>query len=432
MLSRTSTSSTTTKPRLYDYQEQAVKDLLSGKHIVIAGTGMGKTAIGMTWAKAECEKSGKKRVLVITTASKSRTNDFQDDADKWCGKYWRPSLVSFEVISWYKFAKWVKANLTDLDKYVLVADEVAKMKAGTSSGMGKAFLKFASTNKSWAGFTATPGDKYIDLHAYYVACGLVKNKTQFLRDYCIVQTYKGFPEIVGYRRESELKAMWVKITTAPDTSKVMSELPQEGHKVIEFKKPPKYAQTAKTRMSPEGEMLDTSGALCAELRRQCFTKEKQEWIKDFVENLGTGAVIFYNFVKTGDELAKIIEKALPDGAKVWRIDGKHHEIPTAETFGKQDIVLCQWQSGSEALNLQFLHYWVSVELCYSYSTAVQARGRIRRIGQKHFMRFYYLQTTETIEQAVLKCLKEKGEFSEDVWLAELESKKKQANACKTK
>lgn len=76
------------------------------------------------------------------------------------------------------------------------------------------------------------------------------------------------------------------------------------------------------------------------LRRVCFTKDKREWIKDFVEGLGSGCVFFYNFIKTGDELEAIMQKALPKGAKVWRIDGKHHEIPTAETvctvFGRDE------------------------------------------------------------------------------------------------
>ena len=129
--------------------------------------------------------------------------------------------------------------------------------------------------------------------------------------------------------------------------------------------------------------------------------------------------MFYNFTATGDKMEELLYKALPKGAKVWRIDGTHHEIPTAETIGKYDIVLCQWQSGAEALNLQFLRYWVSIELCYSYSTAVQARGRIKRIGQKRTMYYYYLQTDKTIEQAIMKCLKTKGEFAEDVWLADL-------------
>ena len=404
--------------RLYDYQQKAVRDLLNGKNIVVSQTGSGKSAMAVVYAREMCERTGKRKVVVVTTASKSRTNDFQDDADAWNGVEWREGLDSFEVVSWHKFAKWVTAQWTHITDYVLIADEVAKMSAGVSSGMGRAFLRFAMRNHDWAGFTATPGDTWIKFYAYFVACGLVRNKTQFMRDYCIVQTYKGFPEIVQYKNEEELKAMWIKISTAPDTSAMMREMPAEGHKVVEFGKPKGYGKVLKDRVSLDGEMLETSGALCAELRRMCFTKEKQEWVRDFIEGLGTGAVIFYNFIKTGDVLAEIVQRALPKGARVWRIDGKHHEIPTAETVGKYDVVLCQWQSGSEALNLQFLHYWVSVELCYSYSTAIQARGRIKRIGQKHFMRYYYLQTEGTIEAAVMKCLQTKGEFSEEVWLAE--------------
>lgn len=412
--------------KLYEYQEWAIDALLSGKHIVVAGTGSGKGAMAVIWAKAMCEKTNKNKVLVVTTASKAnmKPNDFEGDADKWCGLSFRESLSSFSVISWHKLAAWAKAHAHDMNNWVVVADEIAKAGAGVSSGMGRAFLKITSCNRDWAGFTATPGDTWIKFYPYFQACGLVRNKTQFVDKYCIVQTFKGFPEIVRYRYEDELKKFWTSISAAPDTKKMLEELPQETHKVLSFKKTRDYANTLKTRMSVCGDMLDTPGALCAELRRLCFTKDKKQWISDFVEGLGTGAVMFYNFIRTGDELEEVVERVLPKGAKVWRIDGKHHDIPTADTIGKYDIVLCQWQSGSEALNLQFLHYWVAVELCYSYSTAVQARGRIKRIGQKHLMRYYYLLTDGTIEQAILKCLKNKSEFSEDVWAAELEERRK--------
>ena len=412
--------------KLYEYQEWAINALLSGKHIVVAGTGSGKGAMAVIWAKAMCERTNKNKVLVVTTASKAnmKPNDFEGDADKWCGISFRKSLSSFSVISWHKLAAWAKAHAHDMNNWVVVADEIAKAGAGVSSGMGRAFLKITSRNNDWAGFTATPGDTWIKFYPYFQACGLVRNKTQFVDKYCIMQTFKGFPEIVGYRYEDELKKFWTSISAAPDTQKMLEELPQETHKVLSFKRTRDYTNTLKTRISVRGEMLDTPGALCAELRRLCFTKDKKQWISDFVEGLGTGAVMFYNFIRTGDELEEVVEKVLPKGAKIWRIDGKHHDIPTADTIGKYDIVLCQWQSGSEALNLQFLHYWVAVELCYSYSTAIQARGRIKRIGQKSIMRYYYLLTDGTIEQAILKCLKNKSEFSEDVWAAELEERRK--------
>lgn len=409
-------------PTLYDYQKHAVNELLNGKHFVISGTGSGKGAMSVIWAKEMCKRTGKKNVLVVTTASKSRTGDFESDADLWNGEEWRNSLSSFSVLSWHKLASWVKVNSYGIKNFVVIFDEVAKASAGVSSGMGKAFLKIARETKDWAGFTATPGDVWIKFYPYLTACGLVSCKTEFVSRYCNIATYKGFPEIVSYRDTDVLKEMWKKISVAPDTSKMLAELPEETHKVVDFKAPSTYMKTLKTRTTPDGEMLDTSGALCAELRKQCFTKDKKQWVSDFVENLGTNAVFFYNFIKTGDALEEVITKALPKGARVWRIDGKRHEIPTAETIGRYDIVICQWQSGSEALNFQFMNYWVAIELCYSYSTAIQARGRIKRIGQKKHMNYYYLLTKGTIEQAVLKCLKSKGEFSEDVWLAELKDR----------
>lgn len=407
--------------KLYNFQKTAIADLLKGKHIVISSTGSGKGAMAVIWAKEMCKRTGKSKVLVVTTASKSRTGDFESDADQWCGEEFRLGLKQFNVISWHKLRAWQKAT-SDIYSYVVVFDEIAKAGAGVSSGMGRAFLNITKITGDWAGFTATPGDTWMKFYPYFQACGYVRTKSEFLVSYVNMQSYRGFPEIVGYRHEDELKKFWKEISTAPDTSKMMAELPPETHKVVEFKKASTYDRTMKTLTAPDGTILDTSGALCAELRRQCFTKDKQQWIKDFVENLGDGAVMFYNFIATGDLLEEIITKALPKGARVWRIDGKHHDIPTASTIGKYDIVLCQWQSGSEALNLQFLHYWVSVELCYSYSTAIQARGRIKRIGQQMPMHYYYLQTKGTIETAIMHCLKNKGEFAEDVWLADLKEK----------
>lgn len=399
---------------LYNFQKTAVSQLMNGKHIIISGVGSGKTAMALTWVAQKCKETGKDKVVVVTTASKSRTGDFEQEAEVWCPSLLN-SLSSFSVLSWHKLAAWVNANWRSLDEHVYIFDEIQRSKAGVSSGMGRAFLKIAKQTDDWAGFTGTPGDTWLSFYPYMQACNLVKNKTMFLNTYANVQTYKGYPEIVGWRNEDRLKEMWADISYAPDTHKVMSELPEQTHKVFTFKKPTAYNKVLKTRMNEAGDFLDTSGALCAELRRQCFTKDKQEWVKDFVTDLESGCVFFYNFIATGDKLEEIMTKVLGKDGKIWRIDGKHHDIPTAETIGPKDMVLCQWQSGSEALNLQFLHYWVAVELCYSYSTANQARGRIRRLGQKHPQWYGYLLTEDTIEQDVLKCLKQKGTFAEDIW-----------------
>lgn len=297
-----------------------------------------------------------------------------------------------------------------------------KSKSGISSQMGKAFLKITKRNHDWIGMTATPGDSWLSYYAYFTACGLVRNKTAFMAEFANVQTFKGYPEIVGWRNEGKLHNMWAAISYAPDARKALQELPNSVSRPITFSLPKTYATVLKTRLRAgsdgsnyDEDLLDTPMALCSELRRVCFTKDKQEWVSDFIAGLGTQAVVFYNFVATGDKLEEIISKALPEGARIWRIDGKHHEIPTAETLGSHDIVLSQWQSGSEGLNLQAIHYELLVELPYSYSMLKQGLGRIRRIGQKHTTFFYTLLCDKGIEQDIKKILKTKGDFALREW-----------------
>lgn len=408
-------------PALYKFQKQTIAKLLAGKHIVTAGTGMGKTACAMCWAEQKLEETGKHKVLVVTTASKSKArnqngdDDFTADARLFCSPSFAESLSSsLSLISWHKLKAWTTEHWTEVDAYVIVYDEIHYAKAGTSSGRGQAFLKIAKRNPDWAGFTATPGDTWLSFYPYFTACGMVRNKTSFLAEYANVQTYKGYPEIVGWRNEDKLRSMWARISFAPDASEALQELPKVTKQVFSCPLPKTYSAVLKTR-EYEGEFLDTPGALTSRLRRLCFTKAKQEWVADYVEGLDTGAVMFYYYVETGDKLEEIIKKNLPKGAKVWRIDGKHHEIPTAETMGERDIVLCQWQSGSEGLNLQFLYHLVMVELPYSYSVLKQGMGRINRIGQQHPMFYHTLLCDRGIDQDVKNILATKGEFSARNW-----------------
>lgn len=399
--------------QLYDYQKQAVEELqLPGKHIVIAGTGAGKGSIALHWLKSTPQP----KWLVVTTASKRDSHDFEKECDMWFGEE-QKSQSSLTVISWQGFAKWTVAHWSELDQYAIVLDEVFKGKAGTSSAMGRAFLQVAKRTQYWAGFTATPGDRWIDFQAYFVAGGFVKNKTQFLRDFCQVQTFKGYPEIVGYNCEPVMRKWWQALTVCPDTTQMERELPKERHLTYTFSLSPDYKRFYKDRILPNGEFAETSGAYCAQLRRLCFTKQKQQWLADYLEGLGTNSVLFYALTETGDKICEIAEKALPKGAKIWRICGSIHEIPTKETLGKYDIVVCQWVAGSEAINLQMVHEWVSVEPCYSYSTSQQARGRIRRIGQEKPMVFRYLQCPDGIEGDIYQALKDKSTFAEKEWLA---------------
>ena len=409
---------------LYDFQKNCVKALLSGKRIIYASVGTGKTGIGAVWANEVCKRTGKQKVLVVSTASKVKTSDFQEAFRDFVSPSFLSSLSSFSLSSWHSLHKWVKLHQNELSEWVVIADECQRM-CGFTSRMAKSFLQITKATQDWAGFTGTPGDTWEKFGAYFCATGLVRNKTHFANRFFIVETYKGFPEIVGYKEQDTLKRWWANISYAPDTSKIAQELPKATHKVVYFSKPKGYEKVLKMRqkLCSDGSLsedyddfLDNPSATFHYLRQLCFTKEKQQWLSDFIEGLGENCIIFYNYKETANTIEAIAKKVLPKGAKVWRIDGSHHQIPTKDTIGKYDIVLSQWQSGSEGLNLQFMRVWVSAELTYAYSTAQQARGRVLRKGQTRPVFFFYLQTEDTIETDIMNCLKDKGKFSEKVWL----------------
>lgn len=286
-----------------------------------------------------------------------------------------------------------------------------KAKAGVSSQMGKAFLLITKYTDTWVGATGTPGDNWIDFYPYFQADKKIRNKTQFQREYCIMQRYP-FPAIVKYINTDQLKQWWNGMTTAPDTATVMAQLPAETHQVLKFPAPKGYKKVLKTSTTLDGEFLDSNMALLHELRQMCATPDKLSALSDLLESLSSPLVVFYNYTT---EREQILELARKLKRKVWRVDGERHEIPTAETIGEKDIVLCHYLSGSEALNLQFCNYWLSYSYNYSYSTSLQARGRIKRIGQANHMHYYYFETEDTIEQEVKKALKSKSDFAEETW-----------------
>lgn len=415
MSARTSDSKS---PSLYGFQKQAVSDLNGGKHICVLPTGAGKTAVMFRWLREQKRKN----VVIVTTATKAKSGDMEREADLWNGPAWRASLDSFTIISWHGLKKWCMQHPSERALgymgYVFAFDEIQKSK-GYSTGMGKFFQKIVKSCPYWTGYTATPGDKWIDFMPYFVATKKSVNKTAWLAKYAIVQRYKGYPEITRYLNQNELERIWRdEIATIPDAEQMFRELPPETHHVEHFKAPSDYRSIINTRISREGELIDTAMGLCHYLRQICFTKDKQDWLADYIETLGTNCVFFCNYIEEEEVVCEIAERVLPKGARVWRIDGKHHEIPTADTIGKYDIVVAHYASGGEALNLQFINYWVSISPNYSYSSSVQARGRIKRIGQKKPMFFTYLKTDGTIEDAIYRTLAAKQDFSEKTWLAD--------------
>ena len=368
----------------------------------------GKTLTSLMWAKS----TGKPKVLVVTTASVRDSEGFEREMSKFCDVFdsWYISLSSFSVVSWSGLNKWLKANWSSLNEWAVIFDEIQRGKAGISSNQGKAMLQICKRTDCWTGWTATPGDKWEDYYAYFTATGNTRNKTDFRNRFCVMQNYP-FPKLLAKKNEDEYMQIKDAIWHEVDSSEMADELPETIHQTIKFKQPVGYKQLMKTH-ELDGEFLDNASALAHAARRLCGSKQKLDWLADFVEGLDGSVLVFYSY----ETEREAIEKALKGKVgKIWNINGKEHDVPTEETIGKHDVVLAQWQAGAFGLNLQFMNCWVSFSPSYSYTISEQARKRIHRKGQTKICKYWYLICENTIDEDVYVCLKDKKEFDEELW-----------------
>lgn len=394
--------------KLYDYQVKTLEAVARGKHLVKAECSAGKTLLSLSWAKS----TGKDKILVVTTASVRDSKGFEREIEKFDDVFgtWYTSRSSFSVVSWSGLVKWLQANWSSLDEYAVIFDEIQRGKAGISSNQGKAMLQICKRTDCWTGWTATPGDKWEDYYAYFTATGKTRNKTDFNNRFCVYQRYP-FPKLVAKQNEKEYMAIKNEIWHEVDSSEMEAELPKTLHQVIKFKPPVGYKQLMKTH-EYNGEFLDNASALAHAARRLCGSKQKLDWIVDFVDGLGGSCIVFYSY----ETEREAIEQALKGKVgKIWNINGKTHDVPTEDTIGKHDVVLTQWQAGAFGLNLQFMNYWVSFSPNYSYTISEQARRRIWRKNQTKTCFYFYLLCENTIDEDVYKILREKGEFDEELW-----------------
>lgn len=79
---------------------------------------------------------------------------------------------------------------------------------------------------------------------------------------------------------------------------------------------------------------------------------------------------------------------------------------------KEGIFLATIQSAAEGLNLQTCNMMIFYEFSMVASVNEQAEGRCYRIGQKNNVLIYYLYAPGTIEEAILKMVRNKKDFNE--------------------
>ena len=384
-------------PRLYGYQRDYLRNVKKN-WIYDVDTGLGKTIMGLTHYKMFFENLP---LIIYAPASKVKEGGWQRAIEK----FKITSLV--RIISYNK----MKDNYLNERNGFVIFDEAHRIKDSTGV-WGK--IAFSIAKNYCIGFillTATPlTNGWIDSINYLKMFGYVRNKTQFMKAYTIVDNRRGYPEVVGWRNTKSLSMFWQNISKRVNKEDAF-DLPELVIKEIKFTPSSKYLKIKSARIDGDN-IYDNMFSWRHGLRANVSTKNKIEYIKELVDDISGNIIIFYNYNSELEELKKVLKDKT-----IFECNGYSKNYPKEPEwkYVKSSITLVNYKSGSEAVEFTYADKIIFFSPPESYTDYYQSIGRVHRIGQGKKVTIYRLNTQKTIEEAIYCSLSNKADFCFERW-----------------
>lgn len=421
--------------QLYKYQEEYIAKLPSSC-IMAADLGTGKTI--MSLAHWQGQRTGRK-LLIVGPAAKMRTGDWQEESDKWfAGIHNTTFSDGSNGMAWLRpditFISYEKLRMMDKETkrprhwqftgarnggevYDVIADECHALK-NPQSKQSKALYEIVRSGGVFIGLSGTPmPNGWIDFAGYSKLFGYVRGITEFKRNYCVYQDFKGFPELVRYINTDELEKQLSEVAFRL-TRDQAKELPDRRMLAVNIqldkKTRDKYHTYKTTRMDKKtGEIFDNSSRLLSVLR-QSTTDARLDNLVSVVSDTSDNVVVFYNYVSERNAILKALGKLKEK--KILRYDGdQHDELPASDAEISDTILVAHYKSASTGLNLQWANTTVYFSPTYSYQEFEQSIGRTHRNGQQKKCLYYLFNVKATVDRDIWDCLRNKRDFNEKLW-----------------
>jgi hypothetical protein len=372
--------------------QQTAVDLLSNRKVLCGGVGTGKTLTALAYQQ---KNEADKPLYIITTARKRDELDWVSEAAKFGLS---TALGNMTVDSW-----------NNIPKYTMVTDAFFIFDEQRLVGAGawvKSFLKIAKQN-NWIMLSATPGDTWMDYIPLFLANGLYKNRTEFIREHVIYSAYSKFPKVSGYRQVSTLDR-W--------RSMLLVEMPYLSHTVrrvvVEsMAYDAKLYHDVKVRRWHifEHRPLKDAGEMFRVMKRLIWSDPSRKTrLIELIEQ-HKKLVVFYNFDYELDIL-----RTLSDVTTVGEWNGhKKTDIPDADSW----VYLVQYMSGAEGWNCIDTDAMAFYSMTYSWKLFEQAQGRIDRLNTPFKDLWYYVLSSDSIlDRGIMYAISNKKSFQEGAFV----------------
>lgn len=394
---------------MYDYQLDAIRKMHNGC-ILCGGVGSGKSRTSLAYyysrmggdlydtSKKFSMMTRPKDLYIITTARKRDTAEWSVDM--------APFLLSPHPDANEYDNRVIVDSWNNIEKYVNVKDAFFIFDEQRVVGYGKwakTFIKIARNNE-WILLSATPGDKWEDYMAAFIANGFYRNKSEFEYYHIVYNPRTTFPQVLQYinvelliqHRDELLVDMDFKRKTTSHHEEIAVRY--DGELIT---------QVIKTRQNLEGEPIENAAQFCSVLRQITFSDESRAVaLLELIEKHPT-AIIFYNYDFELDILKSI---DYGDDIEIAEWNGhKHEPVPTSSKW----VYLVNYAAGAEGWNCITTDTIIFYSQNYSWRIMNQAQGRIDRLNTPYMNLWYYhLVSRSPIDRAITRALKAKGKFNE--------------------
>lgn len=394
---------------MYDYQLDAIRKMHNGC-ILCGGVGSGKSRTSLAYyyslmggdlydtSKKFSMMTHPKDLYIITTARKRDTAEWSVDM--------APFLLSPHPDANEYNNQVIVDSWNNIEKYVNVKDAFFIFDEQRVVGYGKwakTFIKIARDNE-WILLSATPGDKWEDYMAVFIANGFYRNKSEFEYYHIVYNPRTTFPQVLQYinvelliqHRDELLVDMDFKRKTTSHHEEIAVKY--DGELIT---------QVIKTRQNLEGEPIENAAQFCSVLRQITFSDESRVVaLLELIEKHPT-AIIFYNYDFELDILKSI---DYGDDVEIAEWNGhKHEPVPVSSKW----VYLVNYAAGAEGWNCITTDTIIFYSQNYSWRIMNQAQGRIDRLNTPYMNLWYYhLVSRSPIDKAITRALRAKGKFNE--------------------
>lgn len=375
--------------KLFDHQESALERLHSGA-VLHGGVGTGKTYTALYFYK---ENYSHLELIVITTAKKRDTNDWQEEAAN-------IGIENIHVDSW-----------NNIEKYKTVQDSFFVFDEQRAVGYGKwgRSMIFIARRNKWIMLTATPGDVWFDYMPIFIANNWYKHKTDFVDQHVEYDPWVKYPKVKKYHNERKLEHLRDKILVPMEVERHTTrhrKFYESDYDIL------KYDKVMDDRWNVyEDKPIENASELTQVLRKIVASDESRIWNARWLMDIHDRVIVFYNYNYELDILKEISESLGKPYAQ-WN-GHAHEEIPKNHEW----VYLVQYTAGAEGWNCIDTNVMIFYSLNYSYRATEQAEGRIDRINTPfEDLEYFYLTSKSKIDRSVKQAVTKKKRFNESAWV----------------